>query len=113
MIENVGFGVAQTVEYGHYLETAHDEKYAVCERAVDHFKPDFDKFLDKINTSSPKGSPEEWYAKVKNAAIEVAQGMALETEAWARNNHPWTNRTGDAERGLTGYTVIDGVTTPI
>jgi hypothetical protein len=113
MTENAGFGVAQTVEYGNYLETAHDGRYAVCESAVDHYRPDFDKFLEKINANPPQGDPEKWFAKVKAAAITTAQGMALEAETWARNNHPWENRTGDAERGLTGYTVIDGVRKPI
>jgi hypothetical protein len=110
MIDNVGFGVAQTVKYGYYLETDHDGKYAVCGPAVNHFKPNFDEFLKKINASSPKGDLEEWYAAVKAAGREAVEGMALETETWARNNHPWTNRTYDAEKGLTGYTIIDGVT---
>jgi hypothetical protein len=130
MIENVGFGVAQTMEYGYRLETIHDGRHAVCERAVNHFKPEFDTFLDRINSNPPKGDLKEWYAKVKNAAIEAAEGMALQAEEWARNNHSygadaviarnekgkaiakrgWDNRTGDAERGLTGYTVVDGVT---
>ena len=109
MSEEVGFGVAQTIEYGKHLETAHDGKYAVCEKAVDHYAPDFSRFLDKINSSPPKGDPEKWYAAVKKAAIAAAQAMASYTEGWAMNNHPWINRTGDAERGLTGYTVIDGV----
>jgi hypothetical protein len=110
MTDNVGFGVAQTVEYGYYLETDHDGKYAVCERAVDHYSSEFDQFINKINASPPKGDPEKWFAKVKDAAIATAQGMALYAEGWAMNNHPWDNRTGDAERGLTGYTVINGVT---
>jgi hypothetical protein len=113
MTDNVGFGVSQTVEYGYYLETAHDGKYAVCEPAVNHYKPVFDEFLKIINTKTPKGDINEWYANVKNAAVEVAEGMALQAQVWAMINHPWENRTGDAERGLTGYTVIDGVRKPL
>jgi hypothetical protein len=109
MSEEVGFGVAQTVEYGKPLETANDGKYAVCEKAVDHYAPEFERFLNEINSKPPKGTPEEWFEKVKNAAIATARGMALYAETWAMNNHPWKNKTGDAERGLTGYTIIDGV----
>jgi hypothetical protein len=113
MIDNVGFGVAQTVKYGYYLETAHDKRYAVCEPAVNHFKPDFDEFLNAINANPPKGDLKEWYNGMKNIAIEAAEGMALQAQVWAMTNHPWTNRTHDAEKGLTGYTVIDGVTKPL
>jgi hypothetical protein len=133
MTEDVGFGVAQTVEYGYYLETIHDGRHAVCERAVAHFRPAFDEFLDTINRNGPKGNPEEWYADVKAAAIKTAHGLALNTQNWAMNNHSYgtnaviardekgkviakrgcDNRTGDAERGLTGFTVIDGVKKPI
>lgn len=113
MSENVGFGVAQTVEYGYYLETARDGRHGVCERAVAHFKPEFDEFLDRVNSHPPKGDLKEWLAGLKSGAIETAKGMAGESEAWARENHPWINRTGGAERGLTGYTVVDGARKPI
>jgi hypothetical protein len=139
MIEDVGFGVSQTVEYGYYLETAHDGRHAVCERAVNHCKPDFDDFLKGINAHPPKGDLKEWYAGVKAEAIKTAKGMAGIAETWARENHSyganatfevevtnkkgktekrtykrgWDNVSTDAEKGLTGYTVIDGVRKPI
>lgn len=36
----------------------------------------------------------------------VAESRAKEAEAWMKANHPWTNRTGDAEAGLS-VTVLE------
>jgi hypothetical protein len=44
----IGFGVAQGVEYGKYLETAHDGKYAVCEKAINQFVPSFNAQIEKV-----------------------------------------------------------------
>lgn len=54
--------------------------------------------------------PTRGIASVAAVPREVADAMnsamretAEEMEAWAKQNHPWTNRTGKAEGGLTGY----------
>lgn len=40
---------------------------------------------------------------VNGAVNAVLAGVAKDMEAYAKENHPWQNRTGDAERGLEGY----------
>jgi hypothetical protein len=57
--DKVGFGVGhkappEGVTYGKYLETAHDGKYAVCQRAVDHFIPEFDAQLKNALNKMPR-----------------------------------------------------------
>lgn len=41
---------------------------------------------------------------------EAVEGLAKEMEQWAKDNHPWQNRTGDAERGLQSRVVWSGET---
>jgi len=50
----------------------------------------------------------ELYGKmVVDAVVQVAEEIDALMEADAKQNHPWTNRTGDAEAGLFGKTVRD------
>jgi hypothetical protein len=51
--EGIGFGVTQGVDYGKYLETVSDGKYAVCEKAVTHFIPDFSAMIEDILKKRP------------------------------------------------------------
>jgi 1,2-phenylacetyl-CoA epoxidase catalytic subunit len=49
--DKIGFGVAQGVEYGKWLEEAHDGKYGICRKAIDHFVPEFDaQIKDALKT---------------------------------------------------------------
>lgn len=53
-----------------------------------------------------KGNPVDtlklrvYSGKVQGAISAYASSTAREMEQYAKHNHPWTNRTGNAERGL-------------
>ena len=53
-----------------------------------------------------KGNPVDtmklrvYSGKVQGAISSYASITAREMEQYAKSNHPWTNRTGNAERGL-------------
>ena len=49
-------------------------------------------------------TPEEWYKQTKSALYKAAQTCAINAEDYAKKNHPWHNRTGNAESNLVGYT---------
>lgn len=51
------------------------------------------------------GAIEAYGKMVINAVAEVAKEIEVLMVADAKQNHPWTNRTGDAEAGLFGETV--------
>jgi hypothetical protein len=42
-------------------------------------------------------------AKVKTALLAVTNVVALKMEAWAKQNAPWTDRTGTARRNLKAH----------
>ena len=41
--------------------------------------------------------------ELDEALLDFARGYSQIMEQWARNNRPWTDRTGDARKGLTGF----------
>jgi hypothetical protein len=50
---DISFYVAQGVEYGKWLETVHDGKYGICGRAVEHFIPEYNQWVDEFNRMKP------------------------------------------------------------
>ena len=45
-----------------------------------------------------------WHANRVEAVTQIAQkSIAPRLEQYAKSNRPWTDRTGNARRGLTGY----------
>lgn len=50
-------------------------------------------------------SPDEWFERVKNTALGAADSCATQAETYAKREHPWKNRSGNAEKGLFGYVV--------
>jgi hypothetical protein len=100
MADKIGFAVAQRVEYGEYLETAFDGRYAICEKAVEHVMPDMNNFILRA-----------WRAIDPDAEYELekeCKRLSLLAQTWAQENKPWTNRTGQAQSLLKGFLTIDG-----
>jgi hypothetical protein len=52
--DKIGFGVGQGVWYGKYLETICDGKHGICQKAVDHFIPEFDAQLKNALNKMPR-----------------------------------------------------------
>jgi hypothetical protein len=48
-----------------------------------------------------------WSRKVDEEVRDFADALSNEMARHARDNHPWTNRTGHAEEGLTPYVSHD------
>jgi hypothetical protein len=95
----VGFAVAQRVEYGKQLEADFNGRYAICKKAVDHFVPEFSQWVKTWRVGDPDADME----------LETkCRQLALDAQKWAQENHPWKNQTGQAERLLKGFLVIDG-----
>ena len=45
--------------------------------------------------------------ELNEALLDFARGYSQIMEQWARNNRPWTDRTGDARKGLTGFSKLE------
>jgi len=48
-----------------------------------------------------------YIARIRSGVRAIARRRAPEIEEWMKANHPWQNRTGDAEAGLN--TVVEDV----
>jgi hypothetical protein len=51
-------------------------------------------------------SYEDWWAYTTHRIQQALEMVAYDAQAYAKMAHPWTNRTGDAEGGLTA--VVEG-----
>ena len=45
--------------------------------------------------------------ELDEALLDFARGYSQIMEQWARQNRPWTDRTGEAKKGLTGFSKLE------
>jgi hypothetical protein len=106
-MDSIGFGVGHTMEYGRYLEEAHDREYAICAKAVEHHMGAVKRAIREIELRGI--SEENLFAHIEGILSDTCLGLAAMTEQWAQRNKEWDYQTGDAELGLTGLVVEDGI----
>jgi hypothetical protein len=105
-MDSIGFGVGHTVEYGRFLEEAHDKKYAICAPAVQHYISAAEQGLHTLYLHGIP--PEQLYAYIEDILTAMCSGLAFYTESWARVHKEWDRKTGNAEDGLVGLVVKAG-----
>ena len=57
----------------------------------------------EINTSALASSLSQWHSTIGNRISFAVTSAAAEMEGYAKQNAPWTDRTGNARRTLDGF----------